>query len=86
MQIKRNDKKCTEAEKKEFGLFLQDLYHELLRYKTENQAVNKIKDLWHLFSQGFENTDAVLNRIIHASNITEMIEISNDIVVTEKRK
>ncbi|MCX6230239.1 MAG: tRNA-dihydrouridine synthase family protein [Bacteroidetes bacterium] len=86
IQIKRNDEKCTETEELEFSLFLLDLYQELQINKSEHQALNKIKDHWHLFSMGFENRDEVLNRIIHADNIAGLIETSNDIVLTEKRK
>jgi tRNA-dihydrouridine synthase len=86
IQIKRNNEKCTEAEEKEFKLFLEDLYQELMKDKSDHQAINKIKNLWHLFSMGFENKEAIISRIIHAAGLNELIEISEEIVKTEKRK
>jgi len=72
-------------EKEQFRLFINDLIKELKIYKTESQTVNKMKDLWRLFSCGFENQTIVLNQIIHVQQLEEMIKISNRIIENEKR-
>jgi tRNA-dihydrouridine synthase B len=86
LQIKRNSVNCSVSEENEFILFLKDLYQELMIHKSEHQTINKIKDLWHLFSKGFMNEEAILSRIIHASSLYDLTEITKEIVETEKRK
>ncbi len=68
-----------------FHLFLLDLYQELRIYKSELQTVNKIKDLWRLFSHSFEKQASVLNQITHVQSLNEIIEVSTHIVKNEKR-
>ncbi|MFZ4400829.1 MAG: tRNA dihydrouridine synthase [Bacteroidales bacterium] len=72
-------------EKERFQSFLNDLIIELRIYKTETQTLNKMKDLWRLFSFGFVEQAHVLHQIIHVQSLDQMIEISNQIIHNEKR-
>jgi len=73
--------------KKNDGLFLSfllDLYNELQIYKTENQVLDKVKDLWKFFSKRFSESEKVFDKIAHAHIIGDMILITKKIIEEEK--
>ncbi len=85
MQIKLDRVEENANDTERFRLFLNDLIQELRFYKTESQTVNKMKDLWRLFSYGFIAQARVLDSIIHVQTLDEMKTLSNHIVETEIR-
>ncbi|MFZ4414310.1 MAG: tRNA-dihydrouridine synthase, partial [Bacteroidales bacterium] len=84
-QIKSAGVKVDVDDRAIFSLFLNDLIRELRIYKTESQTLHKMKDLWRLFSFGFEDQNLVLNQVIRLNSLDEMIAVSNSIIENEKR-
>ena len=84
-QIKSAGVKVDVDDSAIFSLFLNDLIGELRIYKTESQTLHKMKDLWRLFSFGFEDQNLVLNQVIRLNTLDEMIAVSNHIIENEKR-
>ena len=84
-QIKEGWEEVNSKDSERFSLFINDLIHELRLYKSETQTVNKMKDLWSLFSYGFEERISVFNQIIHVDNLHDMMRTINTIIETEKR-
>ena len=84
-QIKKGRVEVNSKDIERFSFFINDLIHELRLYKTEMQTVNKMKDLWRLFSYGFEEQLSVLNQIIHVYNLHDMMATINNIIEAEKR-
>jgi tRNA-dihydrouridine synthase len=84
-QIKEGKVEKNVRDSEQFSFFINDLIHELRLYKTEAQTVNKMKDLWSLFSYGFEERISVFNQIIHVDNLHDMKTTINTIIETEKR-
>lgn len=74
MEIKNNQKVNKQNQAEILNAFFLDLYLELSIHKTEHSCVNKIKDLWQLFSVMFENKDEVLTQILHSHSLTEIEE------------
>ncbi len=83
-QIKNGRVETNSKDTERFQLFIDDLIQELRIYKSEPQTVNKMKDLWRLFSYGFEEQANVLSQITHVQSLNEMIGISNLIIKNEK--
>jgi len=84
-QIKMDSLEDHSEASEKFRLFLNDLIHELLIYKTASQTLNKMKDLWRLFSYGYENQTKILDQIIHLHDLNAMIYTSNSIAENENR-
>ncbi len=84
-QIKMGRVGANSNEAERFRLFISDLIQELSIYKTESQTVNKMKDLWRLLSEGFEQKSLILNQIVHVQSIIEMTTVSNLVIDHQKR-
>jgi hypothetical protein len=53
-------------------------------YTTENQVLDKVKDLWKFFSKRFSESEKVFDKIAHAHTILEVILITKKIIEEEK--
>jgi tRNA-dihydrouridine synthase B len=63
--------------------FLLDLYKELQLYKTHDQVVRRIKDLWTLISKRFVNSENIFVQISHSYSIDEIINLTRKIIAEE---
>jgi tRNA-dihydrouridine synthase B len=64
--------------------FLIDLYDEMLKYKSEEMLIPKIKDLWKLFRWRYTDTEKVFDQISHACSMDEIIRLTQKIIAEEK--
>jgi tRNA-dihydrouridine synthase B len=82
--IKGEQLHSTKKNDELFLLFLLDLYSELQLFISEKRTVNKIKDLWALFSKRFKNAEHVFDQISHLYSMKEIILITKKIVKEER--
>lgn len=85
-EIKTNQEIDKQSQSLQLKDFFFDLYQELSKYKTEKQTVNKIKDLWRLFSFIFDKREQVLNQISHSFSIAEIEKSTLSILETNFAK
>ncbi len=75
----------TEIRKRErYHYFLTDLYQEMQRLRPESLVVRKIKNLWKLFSEGFDDAEIVFDRIAHSTSTAELFTLTEDILANSQ--
>lgn len=80
VEVKNNCKIDENGKKQVLQLFFKDLYHELAVQKAELSCINKIKDLWQLFCEIFEEKEIVLQQILHSQSFSEISEVTYQVI------
>ncbi len=63
-----------------FEEYIFELYNSLFTYKSENKAINKIKDYWFFIAKRYFDCNKALDIIIHSQTVKQIFDNTKNIL------